>query len=307
VIGFACSVLLAGGALAAPPSAVPRGPDERPLPAIEGYGLDGKRISISDYIGKRLVLFFFNPEVPDSAIVADAVRGIATERGKNNFEIVGIAIGSSRPKAVQFRDAHGLSDVPIIDDSSATITRQLGLQSPVMLIAADAEGYMTFGMAQFDTLSANPAQAIEEHAREGLRLPKRAQERTTAFGERPLAPLFEATRLAGGDSLGPARPPRPKPRAPDRHHGHLSRRGRSRLSQGNRGPTHHPFVRRQSAARFHRPSFGTAPAALLGARRQSRRARRSLETRGQGESALGTLRDGSRSVGDERPRFSHAG
>ncbi|MBW2390495.1 MAG: hypothetical protein JRG89_18990, partial [Deltaproteobacteria bacterium] len=43
-----------------------RHPSERPLQAFSGTGLDGERLTISQFIGKRLTLFFFNPEVDEA-------------------------------------------------------------------------------------------------------------------------------------------------------------------------------------------------------------------------------------------------
>ena len=58
---------------------------ERPLPSFDGRLLDGTRKSVSDYIGKRLVLFFFNPEVDEVVPAAQAMASIAGERQRNNF------------------------------------------------------------------------------------------------------------------------------------------------------------------------------------------------------------------------------
>ena len=196
-----CTLLLAGlyGPHAAA-AASQRPPGERPLPAFGGYTLDGDPVSISDFIGKRLVLFFFNPEVPEARPVAEAVGGIARERGSHNFSVVGVAVGSSRPKATDFQKQLGL-DIPIIDDSAGQVTRLLGLQSPVSLIAVDAEGYMTFGLASFDTSPDDAAERIEDQLREALRLPRREARLALSFGSRPRAPLFQAPRLAGGEAF----------------------------------------------------------------------------------------------------------
>ena len=201
MVRFASTVLalaLAGSFLGAGRSvAATRSPNERPLPAFDGVTLEGESLSISNYIGKRLVLFFFNPEVPEARPAASAVQAVAALRTSHNFEIVGMAIGSTRAKARSFRDDQHLS-FPILDDSTGRITRSLGLQSPVMIVAADAEGYMTFATSFFNAKQPGEAARVEDDLREALRLPEREPE-ATAFGERPRAPLFEAPRLEGGE------------------------------------------------------------------------------------------------------------
>jgi peroxiredoxin len=193
------ALLLAGACVPSTAAAASQRPDgERPLPAFDGYTLDGKSLSISDSIGKRLVLFFFNPEVPESLPVAEAVRGIARERGSHNFAVIGVAVGSSRARAVEFKQQASL-DFPIIDDSGGSITRRFDLQSPISLIAVDAEGYVTFVAMSFDASGDDASGRIEDRIREQLRLPEREPELALPFGTHPRAPAFEAPRLSGGD------------------------------------------------------------------------------------------------------------
>jgi peroxiredoxin len=180
-----------------PETALARSTNERPLPAFAGLSLDGEKISISDYIGKRLLLVFFNPEVAEAAPVVEAVRAVHALQTSHNFEVVGVSVGSTRSKSQAFRHEHHL-DFPILDDSPGNITRRLGLQAAVTIVAADAEGYMIWGASYFDAKKSGEALRVEDAIREALRLPERSQE-AMAFGERQRAPLFEAIRLDGGD------------------------------------------------------------------------------------------------------------
>jgi peroxiredoxin len=165
---------------------------ERPLPAFGGWTLDDERLEISQLIGKRMLIFFFNPEVGDAAVVARAVAKISGLRGKQNFEIVGIATGSKRETARGFAEAQGI-DYPVIDDSSAAISRHLGLRFPIATIGVDAAGYVVFGLVQFVTNAPNAEQQIESQLRAALRLPDGEDEVESA--RRPEAPLFEAAVL----------------------------------------------------------------------------------------------------------------
>ncbi len=177
--------------------ALARATHERPLPAFSGMTLEGERISISDYIGKRLLLVFFNPEVPEALPAVRAVQAVAVLGTSHNFEIVGITVGASRPAVRQFAEAQHIA-FPVIDDHTGAITRRLGLQSPVTIVAADAEGYLIYGTSHFDPRQANEAERVEDDLREALRLPERKADEL-GFGERPRAEVFEAVRLDGGE------------------------------------------------------------------------------------------------------------
>ena len=183
---------------AAAPSPAPPKPararQERPLPAISGWTLDDKRFDVASLLGTRLLLFFFNPEVREASVVAQTLQAIAPLRGKQNFQIVGIATGSTRARAAEFAKQNGF-DFPIVDDSSAAIAQKLGMRVPVALLGVDAEGYVIFGLGQFAVDEAGAATAIEEQVREALRLPTRAEAALPGVGSQPLAPSFQAPIL----------------------------------------------------------------------------------------------------------------
>ena len=178
-------------------SAAPRSTHERPLPAFGGITLDNESVSISDYIGKRLLLVFFNPEVAEATSVTQAVQTIRKLESSHNFEVVGVAVGSTRTKARAFRDEHDL-EFPILDDSLGRISSRLGLQGSVTLVAADTEGYMVWGASHFDATKPDEAERVEDAIREALRLPERSR-KLLAFGARQQAPLFETLRVDGGE------------------------------------------------------------------------------------------------------------
>ncbi len=186
------------------PSAGPPKParkrDERPLPAITGWTLDDQRFDIANLLGQRLLLFFFNPEVKEAAIVAKIIQVIAPLRGKHNFQIAGIATGSTRALATEFAKRNGF-EFPILDDSNAAIALKMGLRVPVAILGADAEGYVTFGLGQFASDEPGTEIAIEEQIREALRLPKRGDAAEFGFGNSPLAPAFGAPILDSKESF----------------------------------------------------------------------------------------------------------
>ena len=167
---------------------------ERPLQAFSGAGLDAERLSISDFIGKRLTLFFFNPEVADASFVGDAVARTSELRGKHNFHVVGIAVGSTTSKARAFAAEKGF-DFPIFDDSNGRIAQQLGLRNPVGLYGFDDEGYFDFGIGYFNPNLPDPAAVVEDQLREKLRLPAREREAAGKLDPRPTAPAFVTREL----------------------------------------------------------------------------------------------------------------
>ena len=180
-----------------PEAALARSANERPLPGFDGLSLDNQSVSISDYIGKRLLLVFFNPEVTEARPVVEAVQAISGLRTSHNFEVVGVSVGSTRSKSRVFRDEHHL-DFPIIDDSLGRITQRLGLQTSVTIVAADAEGYMFWCVSHFDPKKSDEAGRVEDEIRKALRLPEQSK-KALAFGVRQRAPLFEGIRLDGGE------------------------------------------------------------------------------------------------------------
>jgi peroxiredoxin len=157
-------------------------------------------VAASGFLGRRVLLFLFNPEVPDAVLAAKAIAGLTRIQGTENFEILGIAAGSDRRTVEAFVKAQGI-DYRVIDDPTGQIARKLNVPVPVALIGADAEGNLSFGMGQFPKDGPDPAGAIESYVRQSLRLPETASAVETSLGEHPLAPSFKAERLDGGPTF----------------------------------------------------------------------------------------------------------
>jgi peroxiredoxin len=186
----------AGGGEVAPaatPAATAPKRAGRPLPAFGGWTLDDERLEVSSFLGRRLLMLFFNPDTPDAEVAARALSSIAGLRGKQNFEIVGVAMGASRDKARGFAERLGI-EYPVIDDSSAAIASRLGLRAPVALLGIDAEGYVTFGLPEFSSADPSAGRSLEQMVREALRLP-RVEGTGPVDGDHPEAPVFRAKVL----------------------------------------------------------------------------------------------------------------
>ncbi len=168
---------------------------ERPLPAFEGFTLDGDKLSARSMLGRRLLLFVFNPDVKVSDSVAEVVQEIAPLEGDHNFRILGIGTGASREAIEAFRSKHGLG-FPVIDDSSARIANRLQMRVPVALAGADAEGYVLFSFAVPETAN-DVRDFLGREIRDKLRLPTDASGLFPMLGEKPLAPALEGIDLDG--------------------------------------------------------------------------------------------------------------
>ena len=188
----------AAAATAATQPAAPRTErHEPPLPAFEGWSLTEERISISEFIGRRMVVFLFNPEHPVAPGVANGIAAVAGERAGHNFQIVGIAQGSNRATAAAFLADRGL-EIPTIHDANGQFGARVGVRVPVGLLMVDAEGYLIQGTGAPEG-SDDPAGAIESLLRGWLRLPDAGNTLGATIGERPRAPDFQAQRIDGGD------------------------------------------------------------------------------------------------------------
>lgn len=138
-----------------------RHPNERPVPAFEGTTTAGTRVAMRDLLGRRLVMFFFNPEVSPAVEVGRAVKTVAGFAQDHNFTVLGVGIGSSSSAVARFASEQGY-DFPVLDDSSGQITQKLRLQVPVAVLGVDAEGYVSFGLANFRPGEAAESTALEE-------------------------------------------------------------------------------------------------------------------------------------------------
>lgn len=194
----------ASAASAAPPgspAAAPttRDPNQRPLPAFDGYTLTGEHVAIGSLLGKRLLLFLVNPEVPQAAVAAKAVNAIAPLQHDHNFEIVGIGVGTTRSKLEAFVREQGIH-YRMLDDSSGDIGAKLQLRMPIAMLGIDADGYVVFGVGNVSTEGASPEAVVETQLRQAMRLPTAATDPALAEAL-PLAPDFTAPRLEGGEDF----------------------------------------------------------------------------------------------------------
>lgn len=176
-----------------------RHPNERPIPAFEGRTTAGTGLAMRDLLGRRVVFFFFNPEVEASVPVGAAVAEAHAIAAENNFAVVGVGVGSSASKLTRFVDEQGYA-FPVIDDSSGEITRLLRLRSPVALLGVDADGYLTFGIGAFPP-GDEAGPFARDQLRSSLRLPAGDAEVDGALYAWPEAPALGVVSMSDGKKL----------------------------------------------------------------------------------------------------------
>jgi len=172
----------------------PHPPQKRPLPSFSGTTLDGRTVSARDLLGRRLLLFIFNPEAPEAGPAAEAVVSIQDLRAAENFEILGIATAADREAIEAFVASRGIR-FPVIDDSSGRVATRL-VRAPVALFGVDAEGNLSFALAAPSASAEEARESLAALLRERLRLP---EPREAAAGVHPPAPDFTGPRLDGGE------------------------------------------------------------------------------------------------------------
>lgn len=170
------------------------------LPHFEGRTLSGQLFDSSAPSSKRRIVFCFNPGIAQAEIFAQAVQNLAAESQRNNFEIIGVALGLSVDASRDFSKRLGLT-FPIIDDSEALISATLGLQSPVVVVGVEADGSVALTMGSSQHQEAHPLALIENHLREFLRLAPAGALQSGQLRTRPAAPLFEAKPLKTGETF----------------------------------------------------------------------------------------------------------
>jgi peroxiredoxin len=160
-----------------------------PVPAFEGATLDGAPLSITQLLGKRTLLWGFNPEIAAARTVATALAAIAPERVSANFQIAGFAQGSNAETTRAFLRDAGLDFTTLLDGSGAFATKVYRQAPPMWAILMDADGNLVAETSYFPVDGSEPARAIEHNFRQWLRI--------APPGELPLAPDFSAEQFDG--------------------------------------------------------------------------------------------------------------
>ncbi len=95
-------------------------------PLFEGIDQDGKRIRLSDFSGKKVVLFFYPKDnTPSCTAEACNLRDNHGELLKKGFKVIGISMDSEKSHR-NFAEKYSLP-FPLIADTSGEILNQYGV------------------------------------------------------------------------------------------------------------------------------------------------------------------------------------
>jgi thioredoxin-dependent peroxiredoxin len=110
-------------------------------PGFTGTNQDGKKISLSDYTGKKLVLYFYSEAgSPTCTIESCNLRDNYSLLQKNDFEVVGIS-PDSETKQKKFEQKYKLP-FPLIADPENKITNLYGVHEMKKLFGREYMGIL---------------------------------------------------------------------------------------------------------------------------------------------------------------------
>ena len=110
-------------------------------PAFAGKDQNGKKISLSDYKGKRLVLYFYSEaDSPTCTIESCNLRDNYSLLKKNGFEIVGVSPDDEK-KQKKFEIKYKLP-FPLIADTSHDVLEKYGVWDQKKLFGREYMGVL---------------------------------------------------------------------------------------------------------------------------------------------------------------------
>ncbi len=110
-------------------------------PAFTGKDQNGEKVSLSQFKGKKLVLFFYpQASTPTCTVEACNLRDNFTLLQKNGFSIVGVS-PDAQEKQKKFEQKHGLP-FPLLADTSQIILTRYGVWSKKKLFGHEYMGVL---------------------------------------------------------------------------------------------------------------------------------------------------------------------
>ncbi|MEO7795037.1 MAG: redoxin domain-containing protein [Thermoanaerobaculia bacterium] len=146
-----CTALLAGGLVSTSAQAAVAVGDS--APAFELLDLNGKKVALSDFAGKTVVLEWINPECPVSRGYAEKKIMIATAAA--HPEAVWLGINSTHAKHADFvapaehlaYDSKQGIAYPVLYDSSGEVGRAYGAKTTPHMFIIDGAGKVAYNGA----------------------------------------------------------------------------------------------------------------------------------------------------------------
>ncbi|MGH3568138.1 MAG: thioredoxin-dependent thiol peroxidase [Pseudonocardia sp.] len=126
-----------------------------PAPDFTLPDADGKPVALSDYRGRRVVVYFYPAaDTPGCTQQACDFRDSLADLGEAGLDVVAIS-PDTPPKLAQFRDAHGLR-FPLLSDPEQEVLTAWGAYGEKQLYGKTATGVIR------STFVVGPEATIEE-------------------------------------------------------------------------------------------------------------------------------------------------
>jgi peroxiredoxin Q/BCP len=108
-------------------------------PDFQGINEKGESISLNDFKGKKLILFFYPKDnTPACTAEACSLRDSYTELREKGFELLGISADDAKSHQ-KFKDKHFLN-FPLIADTDLTILNAYGVWGPKKFMGREYDG-----------------------------------------------------------------------------------------------------------------------------------------------------------------------
>ena len=108
-------------------------------PSFLGIDQDGKSIQLADYVGKKLVVFFY-PKASTPGCTAEAcdLRDNFERFQANNYELLGVSADSAKAQT-KFKEKYELP-FPLLADEDKSVIQAFGVWGPKKFMGKEYEG-----------------------------------------------------------------------------------------------------------------------------------------------------------------------
>ena len=110
-----------------------------PAPAFTGTLQDGSRVSLSDFAGKKLIVFFYpKDDTPGCTAAACSLRDHYGDLRKEGYELLGVSPDSPK-KHLKFIDKYDLP-MPLLADEAHEVMDAFGVWGPKKFMGREYDG-----------------------------------------------------------------------------------------------------------------------------------------------------------------------
>lgn len=114
--------------------------EAKPLPDIEFADMDGKKVKLSDYRGKVVLLNFWASWCAPCIKEMPELDELQAEHGKDNFKVIALSEDGTSPDVQAFYQKHNISHLEIFHDTGSKVFFDLGLKGLPYSIVIDKQG-----------------------------------------------------------------------------------------------------------------------------------------------------------------------